>query len=95
MAKYKAMSAKKKSQVRSADPDAIRATVYFPGNGVLHESMSLATKSERNVQRTERASRKGPREYQRVTMSAVIIRACEEFIATHYPKFRRRTRKAA
>ncbi len=85
----------KKTQVRSADPDAIRATVYFPGDGVLHESMGLATKSERTTQRTERAASKGPREYQRVTMSAVILRACEEFIANHYPKLRRRVRKAA
>ena len=83
----------KKSQIRSADPDAIRATVYFPAE--LNESMRLATEEERKKQRAERVSQTGPREYARVTMSAVIIQACKEFIATHYPKFRAKVRKAA
>ncbi len=79
----------KKTQVRSADPDAIRATVYFPGNGVLHRCMDLATRAERDKLRAKRTKDKGPREYARVTMSAVIVKACEEFIAKRYPKLRK------
>ena len=93
MAKYKAMSAKKKSQVRSADPHAIRATVYFPAD--LHAAMTLATEEARKLQRAERVNQKGPREYSRITMSAVIVEACSSYIATYYPKFRAKPKRKA
>ncbi len=83
----------KKTQVRSADPDAIRATVYFPVD--LHVAMELATEDQRKKQRAERASQKGPREYSRVTMSAVIVQACSSYIATYYPKFRAKPKRKA
>ncbi len=87
------MATKKKNQARSADPDAIRATVYFPAE--LHGSMDLATRAERDKQRAERAEQTGKREYSRITMSAVIIKACEGFISTHYPKFRAKPKRKA
>jgi len=84
---------KKQTQARSADPDAIRATVYFPAE--LHESMRLATEEERKKQRTERARKTGPREYARVTLSAVIIQACEAFVGKYYPKFLAKPKRKA
>ena len=83
----------KKTQVRSADPAAIRGTVYFPAD--LHAAMELATEDQRDKQRAERAAQKGPREYSRVTMSAVIIQACEAFISAVYPKFRAKPKRKA
>ncbi len=71
----------------------MRATVYLSPE--LHESMRLATEEERKKQRAERASQKGPREYSRVTMSAVIIMACEAFISAVYPKFRAKPKRKA
>ena len=80
----------KNTQVRSADPHAIRATVYFPVD--LHVAMELATAEERLKHRTERL-KAGQRKYSRVTMSAVIIEACASWIATYYPKFRAKPKR--
>lgn len=90
------MRTKPKNQQRAADPEAVRATVYMSPE--LHESMTLATAEERKRQRAARAVRdqiKGKREYSRVTLSATIIKACEEFIMIHFPKFRAKPKRKA
>lgn len=85
--------ATKKTQARAADPEAIRATVYFSPE--LHESMRLATEERRKERRAQRQSETGPREYDRVTMSAVIIEACGEYVERHYPRFKAKPKRKA
>ena len=75
MTKAKAVE---KSQVRSADPDAVRATVYFPK--ALYGSMNQALLDAR---------RKGRKIVpHRLTLSALIVHACDFFITKKHPDFR-------
>lgn len=78
------MAKTKKKQVRAADPEAIRATVYFTPE--LHESMRLATVEARKAKGAARVP--GPRLYDRITLSAMIGRACQLFIEKKYPQFK-------
>lgn len=74
---------KKASQVRSADAEAVRATVYLPPD--LHKEIVRITE----LARTDGSLGKAGSSRGRVTQSHTIIQACRAFVATK-PKPRRK-----
>lgn len=65
----------KTNQIRSANPDAIRATVYLPPK--LYAAITQRWHAERKQAREAANGTKG---IKRVTLSDVIIRACDEYL---------------
>jgi hypothetical protein len=76
----------KKNQVRSANTEAVRSTVYLPPK--LHAAILAITKKDGAVPKAGSLRA-------RVTQSQVILQACSEYVRTQHPGIAKRFRVAA